>query len=33
VEFAFGVELFFQVVVVGVGSSELVVVNVGVFDD
>ncbi len=33
VEFAFGVELFLQVVVVGVGGSELVVVDVGVFDD
>jgi hypothetical protein len=33
VEFAFGVELFLQVVVVGVGGSELVMVNVCVFDD
>ena len=33
VEFALGVELFLQVVVVGVGGSELVMVDVCVFDD
>jgi hypothetical protein len=32
-DFAFGIELFFEVLVVRVGGSEVVVVYVGVFDD